>query len=184
MVDSRDALNSLLYNFSKLNKIKTNKEYKIVKQNLKNLTNQIINTSLYFQYFDQELIQNINLRRSYYLDIAASLAKSSTMFQKHGAILVNKRNIIGKGCNIYSKKSNTNYSMHAEIMTINNAIKTKTKEILANSEMYVVRISTCEKKNILKYSKPCFNCQKYINKFKINKVYYSTNYDFDNYIKN
>lgn len=173
MIDSRDALDIS----TKINNIKSNVEYKELKKELKNLQNKIITTSLYFQLFDFQLYECINLRRSNYLNIAAELAKQSNMFQKHGAIIVYKKNIIAKGYNIFTNQSKNNYSMHAEIVAINNAIKKKiSKDILTKSELFVVRISNC---NILKYSKPCINCQKYINKHKIKKTYYSTNYEYD-----
>ena len=72
--------------------------------------------------------------------------------------------------------------MHAEIVAINNAIKNKHKEILSECELYVVRIGSNSMDNLLKYSKPCINCQKYINKFNIKKIFYSTNYDYDKVI--
>lgn len=174
MIDSRAALKNSI---KKINNIKTNNEYKELKKELKTFQNQIICTSLYFQYFDFELSENINMRRSYYLSIAADIAKQSNMFQKHGAIVVYKKNIISKGCNIFTNQFRNNYSMHAEIVAINNAIKKNiSKDILNKSELFVVRISNC---NILKYSKPCINCQKYIKKFSIKKTYYSTNYEYD-----
>jgi deoxycytidylate deaminase len=70
--------------------------------------------------------------------------------------------------------------MHAEIVAINNVIKNYGKDVLQESKLYIVRIAPESKsKNLLKYSKPCLNCQKYINKFNIKKTYYSTNYDYD-----
>lgn len=174
MIDSRAALKNSI---DKIYNIKTNEEYKNIKKELKSLQNKLICTSLYFQYFDFELSENINMRRQYYLNISADLAKQSNMFQKHGAIIVYKKNIIGKGYNIFTNQAKNNYSMHAEIVAINNATKKRiNKDILSKSELFVVRISNC---NVLKYSKPCINCQKYINKFNIRKTYYSTNYEYD-----
>jgi len=161
MIDSRAALKNSI---DKIYNIKTNEEYKNIKKVLKSLQNEVICTSLYFQYFDFELSENINMRRQYYLNIAADLAKQSNMFQK-------------QGYNIFTNQARNNYSMHAEIVAINNATKKKiNKDILSKSELFVVRISNC---NVLKYSKPCINCQKYINKFNIRKTYYSTNYEYD-----
>jgi len=178
MIDSINALN-----------FTTEKEYKEFKKNIKSMQNYINYTSsLYYQYFDLELYKKINLRINYYLDFAAKLAKQSNMYQKHGAIIVYKKNIIGKGFNIFNNNCKNNYSMHAEIVAINNVIKNKySKDILNKCELFVVRISNytgVNNNNILKYSKPCFNCQKYINKFNIKKIYYSTNYEFDNLLKN
>ncbi|MAT13443.1 MAG: hypothetical protein CMM02_20785 [Rhodopirellula sp.] len=179
MIDSQNALN--IYN--KLSNIKNNDELKIIKKELKKYQNELVSTSLYFQFFDNQLSQNINLKKKYYLEIASDIAKNSNMFQKHGAIIVYKKNIIGKGCNntTIKKNSNCNYSIHAEISAINNVIKNYNKDILQYSDLFVVRISN---DNLLKYSKPCINCQKYINKFNIKKTYYSTNYEYDKFTLN
>ena len=105
------------------------------------------------------------------------------MFQKHGAVIVYKKTIIATGYNSYSYNSRTNFSIHAEIIAINNAIKNSNKELLSDSKLYIVRIAPESKsKYMLKYSKPCLNCQKYINKFNIKKIFYSTNYDYDKVI--
>jgi hypothetical protein len=48
--------------------------------------------------------------------------------------------------------------------------------------LYVVRIGTDSYGNVLKYSKPCEHCTRCINHFKIRKVYYSTNFEFDRFI--
>ena len=171
MLNSLNQLNSL--------NIKSDKEFKEFKKNLKEFQNQIICTSLYFQIFDEEIAQHINTRRSNYFNIASNIAQNSNMFQKHGAIIIHKKSIISSGCNMYCNSGKVNYSMHAEIIAINNALKKKYKDILNNCELYVVRIGPNNSSNILKYSKPCINCQKYICKFNIKKIFYSTNYDYD-----
>ena len=172
MLDSQNALKS----FTKL------EEYKNYKKEIKkkNKTNIMSN---YFEYFAEENVMDLKLHQKYYFDVAANIAKNSNMFQKHGAVIVYKKTIIATGYNSYSYNSKTNFSIHAEIVAINNAIKNCNKELLNDSKLYIVRIAPETKsKYILKYSKPCLNCQKYINKFNINKIFYSTNYEYDKVI--
>ena len=172
MLDSQNALKS----FTKL------EEYKNYKKEIKNKNKTSI-MSNYFEYFDEENVMDLKLHQKYYFDIAANIAKNSNMFQKHGAVIVYKKTIIATGYNSYSYNSKTNFSIHAEIVAINNAIKNSNKELLSDSKLYIVRIAPESKsKYILKYSKPCLNCQKYINKFNIKKIFYSTNYEYDKVI--
>lgn len=168
MIDSLDALKSL-------NSIKNINEYK---RQLKNYHNQVKYTSLYFKYFDEVDPEKINSKKSYYLEYAAEIALNSNMFQKHGAIIICQKKIIGTGYNTYSNNK-SNFSKHAEVNCINNVIKTYGESILSKCELYVVRIGPPCTNNIFKYSKPCNNCQKVINKFNIKKTYYSTNYEYD-----
>lgn len=172
MVDSQNALKS----FNKL------EEYKNYKKEIKkrNKTNIMSN---YFEYFDDENVLNLKLHQKYYFNISANIAKNSNMFQKHGAVIVYKKTIIGTGYNSYTYNCKNTFSIHAEIIAINNAVKNCNKEILCDSKLYIVRIAPETKSDhLLKYSKPCLNCQKYINKFNIKKIYYSTNYDYDKII--
>ena len=60
MIDSQNALN--IYN--KLSNIKNNDELKIIKKELKKYQNELVSTSLYFQFFDNQLSQNINLKKN------------------------------------------------------------------------------------------------------------------------
>ena len=59
MIDSQNALN--IYN--KISNIKNNDELKIIKKELKKHQNELVSTSLYFQFFDNQLSQNINLKK-------------------------------------------------------------------------------------------------------------------------
>jgi deoxycytidylate deaminase len=131
-------------------------------------------TSEYFEYFDETDPKIMNYKQKYYLDIAAQIALNSDMNHKHGAVIVYKKNIIAIGYNYYYRNS----SIHAEIAAICQ-LKGKEKEVLQHCELYVVRIAPKKFNNILKYSKPCDNCQNYINKKSIKKIYYSTNYEYD-----
>lgn len=177
MVDTLNALKHSLVN------VKNTNEYKNIKKKIKEMNNNSIYMSEYFECFDNEYVNNSKLHQKYYFDIASKIARNSNMFQKHGAVIVYKKNIISTGFNSYNFNSKNNFSIHAEIVAINNAIKNKYKKVLNECKLYIVRIAPecydCTNSNLLKYSKPCLNCQKYINKFNIDKVYYSTNYEFD-----
>lgn len=171
MIDSMNARRGAAIN--KLSYL----EFRNMKKNLKEKLidkNAGIATSDYFQYFDTDLPKNMNERQSYYLDIAAKVAMKSTMNHKHGSIIVYKKEIIASGYNYYHGEN----SVHAEIAAISQ-LKGKNKVFLPDCELYVVRIGPNDFKNHLKYSKPCCNCQNYISKKCIKKIYYSTNYDYD-----
>tara|TARA_B110000483_G_C17879909_1_gene421307 strand:- start:91 stop:624 length:534 start_codon:yes stop_codon:yes gene_type:complete len=169
MIDSQNALKL----FTKT------EDYKNYKKKIKERYPSNI-MSNYFEYFDEENVQNLKLHQQYYFDVASNIAKNSNMFQKHGCVIVYKKTIIASGYNSYSYNSKIKFSIHAEIIAINNAVKNCNKEILCDSKLYIVRIAPETKSNyLLKYSKPCLNCQKYINKFNIKKIYYSTNYEYD-----
>lgn len=110
-----------------------------------------------------------------YFEIAANVAKKSTMIQKHGCVIVHKKQILAMACN--EMPCSFADSIHAEINAINK-IK-HMRDILKKCEMYVVRVGPDSMNNPLKYSKPCLNCTRYIQSFGIPKIYYSTNYERD-----
>ena len=68
--------------------------------------------------------------------------------------------------------------MHAEVSAIINAIKTvKNPKMLQNAELYVVqwyRRPNQQREEVMRCSKPCDNCKRMIEKYRIKKVYYST----------
>lgn len=118
-------------------------------------------------------------------------ATKSTMYHKHGAVLVYRNKIIGRGHNysIGSSKGtkrmkNGRWSIHAEIDAINSC---KDQSLVQHAKMYVVRISPeflndIESDNwcvhtkydfYTKDSKPCLKCQKALNKLNITKVCHS-----------
>jgi deoxycytidylate deaminase len=145
------------------------------KSDLKKKFKNHLLTSDYFQYFDEVCAKDMHSKQQDYLQIAANVAMNSDMNHKHGAVLVYKKNVIAVGYN-YNLAS---FSIHAEVAAISQ-LKGRDKNILADCELYVVRIGPRKYDNALKYSKPCINCQNYITKKCIKKTYYSTNYDFDN----
>lgn len=155
----------------------TNIEFRNMKKEIKDKIvskNAEIVTSEYFEYFDERLPIPMHFRQQYFLNIAAQIATSSDMNHKHGAIIVHRKNVIAFGHNHYF----SNMSIHAEVSAISQ-IRGKDKDILQECEMYVVRIGPDRFNTHLKYSKPCHNCQKFITKKCIKKVFYSTNYTYD-----
>ena len=119
------------------------------------------------------------LKNENYLKIAAQIAKKSTMTQKHGCVIVHKKTIIATGYNTMS--SMCTHSVHAEINAIN---KVKNKHyLLKDCDLYIVRIGPDSLDNVLKYSKPCPNCTRCILHYKIRRVFYSTNYEYDQFVK-
>jgi deoxycytidylate deaminase len=137
-------------------------------------------TSSFFELFDEIEPKITNEKQKYYLNYAANIAMKSNMNHKHGAIIVYKKKIIATGFNYIINSYYNEFSIHAEISAIS-SIKSipNYKIILQECELYVVRIGPKELFNTLKYSKPCCNCQKAINKYDIKKVFYSTNYEYD-----
>jgi deoxycytidylate deaminase len=119
------------------------------------------------------------INKEEYLQIAAEVAKKSPMMHKHGCVIVYKKQIIATGYN--TMPTMFERSIHAEIHALN---KVKNKQyLLKDSDLYIVRIGTNSFDNVLKYSKPCDHCTRCINQFKIRKVYYSTNYEFDTFVE-
>ena len=124
---------------------------------------------------------DINKKHQLFLDIAAQTAKFSTMQQKHGAVVVYKNKVIACGFNYMTHYLNDNNSIHAEVAAISQLLKSR--NILNECDIYVVRIASQKFNNCLKMSKPCEKCTKFINKYNIRKIFYSTNYDYDcNYL--
>ena len=106
-----------------------------------------------------------------FLDEAFNQALRSDMSFNHGSVVIYRGKIVGKGFNKYI---NSNYcdkpSLHAEVSAINDALKRVSAQELKKCELIVIRINN--KGNHLN-SKPCFNCEKYINKFCIKRVFHS-----------
>ena len=119
--------------------------------------------------FDISRPCNKNIR---YFQIAADVAKKSTMTQKHGCVIVHRKNVLSTGYNI-SSCNKPGVSLHAEVNAI---IKIKhLANILPECDLYIVRIGQVSMGCPLKYSKPCSKCSDFIKENKIKKVYYSLN---------
>ena len=139
-------------------------------------------TSSFFELFDEIKPKDTNDRQKHFLDYAANIAMKSSMNHKHGVVIVHKKKIISTGFNYILSQHCHDYSIHAEISAIASLKGKKLKTILPECELYVVRIGPNDYNNMLKYSKPCCNCQQAINKFGIKKAFYSTNYEYDKFI--
>lgn len=153
----------------------SNKEYRLLKHELKKKFDDGKMTSKYFEYFDEEDVKLTTRKQKKYIELASKIAMKSVMTQKHGAIIVYKKEIIATGFNY---NINNIYSIHAEMDAIS-TMKKQHKHLLPECELYVVRIGPDRFDNPLKYSKPCFNCQNAITKYCIKKTFYSTNYEYD-----
>ena len=110
-----------------------------------------------------------------YFDRAAKVALKSRMNHRHGCVIVSDEGkIIAHGFNRDVDFMCHQHSIHAEV----DAIGKLTKIMLQNIySMYIVRISPRDA--MLKYSKPCSNCEKLILKSGIKRIYYSTSYEYE-----
>ena len=126
---------------------------------------------------EDEIFKEGNKKHQLFLCKAAEIAKQSNMNQKHGAIVVYKNKIIASGFNYICDYMNNNYSIHAEVSAISQMFHNK--KLLELCDIYVVRIAPSIYNNCLKNSKPCNSCSKFIKKYNIKNIYYSTNYYYN-----
>ena len=126
---------------------------------------------------EDEIFKAGNKKHQLFLCKAAEIAKQSNMNQKHGAIVVYKNKIIASGFNYICDYMNNNYSIHAEVSAISQMFHNK--KLLELCDIYVVRIAPAVYGNCLKNSKPCKSCSKFIKKYNIKNIYYSTNYYYN-----
>lgn len=112
---------------------------------------------------------NKSSNQNHYFQIAICAAKKSCMNQKHGCVIVYKKQVV---CTAYNTMPSTyKQSLHAEV----NAIK-KAKQMgymLNECDLYIVRIGQTSMDFPLKYSKPCKRCAEYISENRIKKIFYS-----------
>lgn len=110
-------------------------------------------------------------------DAAVHQASKSTMQHRHGAIIVNRSgDILGQGYNQMMTFYSHQYSMHAEVAALQN-LKKRNKKLWSNEDltMIVVRLGGKDG-SYTKFSKPCDNCQKEIEKMGIKRVFYSSDH--------
>lgn len=148
------------------------------------VNNSIIqNKNIYNNNLSSNTLTN---NRIYYLFIASIEAKKSPLRCKHGCIIVKGNTIIGKGYNKYNTYNRYGViiqdnikTKHAETEALYDCILQNKKKDLKNADLYVVRFDI--NNNKILYSKPCSNCSniinKYIEKFGLRYIYYSTNMD-------
>lgn len=96
--------------------------------------------------------------------------KSPVKIANHGALVIIRNKIVGRGYNHYGSCCKNTYSLHAEVDAINDALTKVSKHKLKEAKLVVVRLT---KEGHLSNSYPCQNCQHYINKVGITSVYYS-----------
>ena len=102
---------------------------------------------------------------------AYNQALKSEMNFNHGAVLIRRGKIVGRGYNTYfNSNSNEKNSLHAEVSAILDGLKKISHEDLKRCELVIIRIN---KHGEHLNSKPCCHCQNFINKFNIRKVFYS-----------
>lgn len=133
---------------------------------------------------DTTQAKTCNFRQDIYMDIAARVAQKSTMGHKHGCVIVLDDEILSIGHNRHCTHMYHTFSIHAEVDALNKINKKKYKNLFSRMELYIVRIGNGKFNQVLKYSKPCEGCQNAIQKYGINKVYYSTNYEYEEFLKN
>tara|TARA_B100000405_G_scaffold207145_1_gene145708 strand:+ start:4365 stop:4844 length:480 start_codon:yes stop_codon:yes gene_type:complete len=128
-------------------------------------------------YYGLDFDESIDVRPYMidYVEFATFIAKKSQMNHKHGCVIVHKGKVVSTG---FNKPLKPGYSIHAEAVAIAKAKKMLSASDLKNCKLYVVRIGSDNMLNPLKYSRPCINCSKIIERSKIGKVFYSTSYDF------
>ena len=98
-------------------------------------------------------------------------ALKSEMNFNHGAVLIYRGRIIGKGRNTYTNSSyNEKSSVHAEISAIKDGLKKISCDELKKCELVIIRVN---KAGECLNSKPCHNCEQFIRKYCIKKVFYS-----------
>lgn len=113
--------------------------------------------------------------------------KSEMMSQHHGAVVIYRGKIVGRGYNKYYQSrtyKSTPYSVHAEVDAINNALRKISYDDLRKSTLIVVRkIKIMNESDIENKSNnycqetglsaPCPNCAKFIMKHGIKTCFYS-----------
>lgn len=138
---------------------------------------------IYIYKFHNNFIINLNNRLIlYYIDSlynmkrlffqeAYNQALKSEMNFNHGAVLIYRGKIIGRGYNTYfNTNSEDKNSLHAEAMAIQDGLKRINEMKLKHCNLIIIRVNgggNCVN------SKPCERCTRLINKHCIKKVYYS-----------
>lgn len=119
------------------------------------------------------------MRRTFIEEAITSATKSEIWAQHHGAVVIYRGKIVGRGYNKYSVENVNNvnrFSVHAEVDAINNALRKISKEDLKKSTLIVVRklkSSTNDKSKEMGLSAPCKHCANYIRKHGIKTCFYS-----------
>ena len=107
-----------------------------------------------------------------FLEAARQVATRSSMLHRHGCVIVHEGQIIAKACNVSccAPSASGPWSVHAEVNAIR---KVKSRRILAQCDMYIVRIGPERAGFPLKMSKPCQHCRAVIQEVGVRTVFYS-----------
>lgn len=136
-----------------------------------NIKNKRVNMDVYeHRLIKVDSPRDMDQRQEFFINKAAQVAYRSPCLHQHGAVIVNRNTdeILATGYNKMEMHYEHMFSLHAEVDAIR---KVKKHVDLTNAEMYVVRIGPpCQP---LKMSRPCTECEKFILKRGIGKVYYS-----------
>lgn len=133
----------------------------------------------YFKFHDDNVIKSCNEKQAMFLDRALQLARKSTCHsQRHGCVIVRGDDIVAEGYNHTDVHLYHKFSIHAEVDALSKV--KRDRKYLSKCDLYVVRIGTDRMGNPLKYSKPCHDCSKAIQKSGIRNIYYSSNTEYEN----
>jgi deoxycytidylate deaminase len=131
----------------------------------------------FFKFHDDNVIKSCNEKQATFLDRALQLARKSTCnSQRHGCVIVRGDDIIAEGYNHTDVHLYHKFSVHAEVDALSKV--KRDRKYLSKCDLYVVRIGTDRMGNPLKYSKPCHDCSKAIEKSGIRNIYYSSNAEY------
>uniref|UniRef100_A0A6C0LD28 CMP/dCMP-type deaminase domain-containing protein n=1 Tax=viral metagenome TaxID=1070528 RepID=A0A6C0LD28_9ZZZZ len=131
------------------------------------------------------------MRRTFIDEAILSAEKSNLNVANHGAVVVYRGKIVGRGYNKYcveNKNKVNRWSVHAEVDAINNALRKISPDDLRKSSLIVVRklkegTQILNKQTLTKseslvceeigYSAPCKNCTNFILRNGLRACYYS-----------
>lgn len=106
-----------------------------------------------------------------FINEAYNQAIKSEMNFNHGAVLIYRGKIVGRGRNTYNNSSySEKSSLHAEVSAIKDGLKKISTEELKKCELVIIRVN---RSGDCVNSKPCCKCERFINNFNIKKVFYS-----------
>ena len=131
------------------------------------------------------------MRRTFIDEAILSAEKSNLKVANHGAVVVYRGKIVGRGYNKYcieNKNKVNRWSVHAEVDAINNALRKISRDDLRKSTLIVVRklkegSQINNKQTLTKseslfceeigYSEPCKHCANFILRNGLRTCYYS-----------
>ena len=105
------------------------------------------------------------------VDILSDIAEMSVMLQRHACALIIGGKIMAMSENKYGKPDN-----HSEMNVITAYLSKNKPENLTKGVLVIIRIN---RQGELCSSKPCANCIKYIKRYGIKKIFYSSNTGFE-----